>query len=60
VRTGFTYGTAEATAKASGLASVWTSEDTVDAKRVEAEKAALAQLVAEAAKTWDGILARYQ
>jgi hypothetical protein len=60
VRTGYTYGTAEATAKASGLASVWTTDKTVDAKRIEAEKDALAQLVTEAAKTWDGILARYQ
>lgn len=60
VRTGYTYGTAEATAKASGLASAWTTEQTVDAKRVEAEKEALAKLVSEAAKTWDGILARYQ
>ncbi|HKY90448.1 MAG TPA: hypothetical protein VJM11_05380 [Nevskiaceae bacterium] len=60
VRTGYTYGTAEATAKASGLASVWTTEETVDAKRIEAEKDALAQLVTAAAKTWDGILARYQ
>jgi hypothetical protein len=32
----------------------------VDTKRIEAEKDALAQLVTEASKTWDGILARYQ
>lgn len=60
VRTGFTYGTAEATAKASGLTSVWTSADTIDAKRLEAEHAAFGQLVAEAGKTWTGIAGRYR
>ncbi|WP_428310030.1 hypothetical protein [Hydrocarboniphaga sp.] len=60
VRTGFTYGTAEATAKTSGLSSAWGEAKVVDKKRLEAEQQAFTQLLAETEKTWDGIAKRYQ
>jgi hypothetical protein len=60
VRTGYTYGVAEATAKASGLTNAWGSSDTIDKKRLEAEGQAFALLLAEARKTWDGITKRYE
>ena len=59
VRTGFVYGVAEATAKASGLTNAWGSSDTVDRKRIEAEEDAFRQLVAEAGKAWGGIAKQY-
>ena len=59
VRTGFIYGASEATAKASGLTSFWGSQDTVDRKRLEAERDAFGLLVAEAGKTWSGIAGQY-
>jgi hypothetical protein len=59
VRTGFVYGVAEATAKATGLSNFWSSSDTVDKKRIEAEQQAFLLLINEAAKTWSGIAAQY-
>lgn len=59
VRTGFVYGVAEATAKATGLTSFWGSSDTVDKKRVEAEQQAFILLTTEAEKTWSGIASQY-
>lgn len=59
VRTGFVYGLAESTAKASGLTNAWSSSDTVDHKRLEAEKQAFTQLITEATKTWSGIASQY-
>ena len=59
VRTGFIYGLAEASAQASGLTNAWSSRDTIDAKRLEAEQQAFDKLVAAAAKTWDGIAQQY-
>jgi hypothetical protein len=58
VRTGYIYGVAEATTKASGLTNAWGSRDTIDKKRVEAEKDAFQQLLAEAEKTWQRITAK--
>ncbi len=55
VRTGYTYGVAESTAKASGLTNIWGSRGTIDRKRVEAEQAAFRQMLAEAKKTWHRI-----
>lgn len=60
VRTGYSYGTAEATAKASGLSDAWGSSDSVDKKRLEAEQQAFTQLLVEAQKTWAGITDRYR
>lgn len=59
VRTGFVYGAAEATAKASGLTNVWGSSDTIDRQRLEAEAQAFAGLVTEAARTWGGIVRQH-
>ncbi len=59
VRTGFVYGVAEATAKASELTSIWNSSDTVDRKRLDAEREAVGLLLAEAGKTWSGIAGQY-
>jgi hypothetical protein len=60
VRTGFTYGTVEATAKTSGLSSAWGEAKVVDRKRLEAEQQAFTQLLAETEKTWGVIATRYQ
>jgi hypothetical protein len=60
VRTGFIYGVAEATAKASGLTNVWSSRTTIDKKRVEAEQQAFDGLMTQAAVTWKGIATQYQ
>lgn len=59
VRTGFTYGTADATAKATGLTSAWSSDATVDKKRVEAEQLAFNDLIKAANQTWQGIVEQY-
>jgi hypothetical protein len=59
VRTGFVYGVAEATEKDSGLTNAWSSSDTVDAKRVAAEREACRQLLVEARQTWSGIVAEH-
>lgn len=60
VRTGYTYGTVEATAQASGLSKAWGEAKIVDKKRLEAEHQAFTQLLTEAEKTWAGIATRYQ
>ncbi len=60
VRTGFIYGLGEATARASGLTNVWSSSDTIDKKRLEAEQEAFDQLISEAGITWAGIVRQYQ
>lgn len=54
-RTGFIHGVSEATAKATGLTNFWSSSDTVDKKRLEAERASFQLLVKDTAKTWAGI-----
>lgn len=59
VRTGFVYGVAAATAQASGLTNVWGASDTIDEKRLEAERQAFALLLPQAEKTWAGIARQY-
>jgi hypothetical protein len=59
VRTGFVYGVAEATAKTNGLTNFWSSSDTVDKKRIEAEQQSFSLLLIEAEKTWSGIIEKY-
>ncbi|CAI4033343.1 hypothetical protein DNFV4_03779 [Nitrospira tepida] len=59
VRTGFVYGLSEATANATGLTNVWGSTDTVDRKRLEAEREAFALLIPQMEKTWAGIAKQY-
>jgi len=59
VRTGFVYGLADATAKASQLTNAWDSADAVDRKRLEAEKQAVQELVRNLGSTWSGIVKQY-
>lgn len=54
-RTGYIHGVSEATAKATGLTNFWSSSDTVDKKRLEAERESFQLLVKETAKAWAGI-----
>lgn len=59
VRTGFVYGITEATATATGLTNAWGSSDTLDRKRLEAERAAVSLLLLEAGRTWQGIIGEH-
>lgn len=59
VRTGFIYGVAESTAKTSGLTNAWSSSDTVDKKRLEAEREAFSLLLEQSEKTWSGVANQY-
>jgi hypothetical protein len=58
VKSGYTYGVAESTAKASGLTNAWGSRETIDRKRIATEQEAFSQVLLEAEKTWKGIVAR--
>jgi len=55
----FVYGIADATAKASGLTSLWKTRDTVDRKRMEAETKVLTLLMEQLSKTWRGVIGQY-
>jgi hypothetical protein len=55
VRTGFTYGAAEGTARASELTNVWGTIDGIDRRRLEVETKAFRALMVESTKTWAGI-----
>ncbi len=57
-RSGYVYGTAEATQRSNQLASAWTSADAVDAARLRTESKAFEKLVGELEKTWVGIARR--
>ena len=59
VRTGFVYGLADATAKASQLTNAWDSADAVDRKRLDAERQAVQELVGNLGITWSGIVKQY-
>ena len=59
VRTEYLYGIAEATAKESKNASVWSTSDAVDDMRVITEKKAFQSLLPEIEKTWKGISTQY-
>lgn len=59
VRTGFTYGIAEATVREKQFTSIWTSRDAVDDSRRRAETKAFEQLLDEFAVTWKGIVEQY-
>jgi len=57
VRTGFVFGTAEASSRDDQIANSWTSEDAVDQCRRRVEREALTAMLAEAEKCWTGIAA---
>lgn len=59
VRTGFIYGTAEATAREEQRASIWSTEEAIDASRLEAEKQAFESFVDEFEGLWNSVLATY-
>ncbi|MGC4073917.1 MAG: hypothetical protein QM760_15695 [Nibricoccus sp.] len=55
-RTGFIYGTFEATEQRDVLSTSWGSNDSADEARKDAEKAAFNQLVGEFEKTWPSLV----
>jgi len=55
VRTGFVYGTAEASSRDDQLANSWTDTDAVDQCRRRVEREAFAALLSEAERAWQGI-----
>ncbi|MHC4572723.1 MAG: hypothetical protein ACYS76_01095, partial [Planctomycetota bacterium] len=59
VRTGFTYGLAEATARRKQFTSVWTSSDAVDDSRRKAETRAFEELLDDFAVTWKGVVEQH-
>ena len=59
VRTGFTYGVAEATASEKQMTSLWVSDKATDELRVKTEQKSLAKLLDEIALTWNGIIGEY-
>ena len=60
VRTGFTYGLAQAQASEVGLTNFWSSSRVIDNRRLLAERASMDKLVGELGKTWAGIKKQYQ
>jgi hypothetical protein len=57
VRTGFVYGTAEASARDDQAANSWTSEDAIDQCRRRVERESLVKLFAQAQSAWAEIAA---
>lgn len=60
VRSGFTYGASDATAKVSDLQSAWGSSAALDKKRLEAEQQAFNELAMKAEKIWAELAQQYQ
>lgn len=58
-RTGYIYGVAEASAKRTQLANVWTSQDAADQSRRKTEREAFLQLVREFEGGWAQVVAGY-
>lgn len=56
VRTGFIYGSAEASEKEQHITSAWTNADVADAARRSTERKAFTNLLAEFESTWKGVL----
>lgn len=56
VRTGYVFGLAEATARETQMASIWSSAEAVDQSRVRADTKAFQNLLGELEKAWKGIL----
>ena len=56
VRTGFIYGTAEATAREEQRASIWSTEEAIDTSRLEAERQAFRLFVGEFGELWSSVL----
>ncbi len=58
-RTGFIYGSAEATAEDDQLANAWTDENAADETRRRVEREAFGELVDELELMWGGVLQRF-
>jgi hypothetical protein len=59
VRTGYIYGTAEATNKNSRITNAWNTESAVDKTRVECERSAFKELMPQVEQVWNGIVKEY-
>lgn len=59
VRTGFIYGSAEATAKQEQRSSMWSTESAIEAARNRAETEALHQFVGEFQTFWKGVVEQH-
>lgn len=59
VRTGYIYGTAEATNTTKRITNAWNTSDAVDKTRRECEAAAFKQLVPQMKEVWTGIVGQY-
>ena len=59
VRTGYIYGTAEATHMTSRITNAWNTADAVDKTRRECEIAAYKQLLPQLSEVWSGIVSAY-
>jgi hypothetical protein len=58
-RTGYLYGTAEATVSNQPMTNAWSSQSAVDASRKMTERAAFEKLLGEFEHTWTGVVAQY-
>lgn len=59
VRSGYVYGTAEATEKKNRFATAWTSRDAVNRSRLAAEREAFASLTDEITTLWKDVVETY-
>ncbi|MEM7430754.1 MAG: hypothetical protein AAF351_02325 [Pseudomonadota bacterium] len=59
VRTGYIYGTTEATATETQKASIWSEEHAIDTARLRAEKIAFSDFVDEFGSLWKGVVDVY-
>ncbi len=59
VRTGYIYGTSEATAREEQRASMWSAEDAIDASRVKAEHQAFQSFISEFKRLWKNVSEQY-
>jgi hypothetical protein len=57
VRTGFIYGSTEATVTQTQRSSIWSTEQAIDTARMNAERNAFGDFVGEFEKLWDSVLA---
>ena len=59
VRSGFVFGTAEATATEQQRATFWSSEDAVESSRLKTEAEAFQKLLGELEKLWKGVVEQH-
>ena len=59
VRTGYIYGTTEATDLQQQRATIWSTEQAIDTARLKAEKNAFNAFVGEFENLWNGVLAAH-